>query len=222
MVSVGINIDDEEILHIVLQGLPTEFHSFTFTILTKNESVRFEELHSLMKTEEDLLKSVVDDSKELTHMAMAANKSSPSNFNNSSTAQFNTQFNANRGRGGGHNQHRGRGGGRFQDYNNGGGNFNNSQNPQSWNPNPSSCPTCQICYKLGHTTIDCYQRMNYAYQGRHPPAKLTAMATAAPINPNQTTWISDTGATDHFTLNVNNIPDNKAYTDSELVSVGNG
>ena len=55
-------------------------------MLTKNEPVRFEELHTLMKTEEDLLKSVADNSKELTHMAMAANKSSPSNFNNSSIA----------------------------------------------------------------------------------------------------------------------------------------
>ena len=64
--------------------------------------------------------------------------------------------------------------------------------------------------------------MNYAYQGRHPPAKLATMATAAPIIPNQTTWISDTGATDHFTLDLNNIPDNKAYTDSQLISVGNG
>jgi hypothetical protein len=107
-------------------------------------------------------------------------------------------------------------------YNGGRGNFNNSQNPQSWNPNPNSRPTCQICYKPGHTALDCYQRMNYAFQGRHPPAKLAAMATAAPFNPNQTTWISDTGATDHFTPDLTNIPDNKAYTDSQLVSVGNG
>ena len=105
MVSVGVNIDDEEILHIVLQGLPTDFHSFTSAMLTKNELIRLEELHTLMKTEEDLLKSAADNSKEITHMAMATNKSSPSNFNNSSTTQFNTQFNAHRGRGGGHNQH---------------------------------------------------------------------------------------------------------------------
>uniref|UniRef100_A0A2N9F5L7 Reverse transcriptase Ty1/copia-type domain-containing protein n=1 Tax=Fagus sylvatica TaxID=28930 RepID=A0A2N9F5L7_FAGSY len=176
LVSVGVHIDDEEILHLVLQGLPTEFHAFTFTMLTKNESVRFEELHTLMKTEEDLLKSASDNSKELTHMAMAANKSSPSNFN-SSTAPFNNHFNSHRGRGGGRNQHRG--GGRTS-------------------------------------------QTSTMAEGRHPPAKLAAMATSAPINPNQTTWISDTGATDHFTPDLNNIPDNRAYTDSQLVSVGNG
>jgi transposase InsO family protein len=50
------------------------------------------------------------------------------------------------------------------------------------------------------------------------------MATATPLSPypHQTTWVSNTGATDHFTPDLHNIPDNQAYTDSQLVSVGNG
>ena len=72
LTSVGIHIDDEEILHIVLQGLPSDFHAFTSAMLTKNEPVLFEELHILMKTEEDLLKSSVDNTKEISHIAMAA------------------------------------------------------------------------------------------------------------------------------------------------------
>ena len=97
LVSVGVIIDDEEILHIVLQGLLSEFHSFTSAMLTKNEPIHFEELHTLMKTE-DLLKSAVENSKEISHMAMAANKGSSNNFNLSSV-QFNanSQLNANRG-----------------------------------------------------------------------------------------------------------------------------
>ena len=140
-------------------------------MLTKNEAVQFEELHTLMKTEEDLLKSAMHNSKEIAHIAMVANKNSLPNFNNPSNAQFN----GNRGQG--RNQICGRGGEIFQNYNNrgvfnqgnsnNGGNFTNfnpnSQNPQSWTTNPSSCPTYQICYKLGHTAINCYQMMNYAY-----------------------------------------------------------
>ena len=64
--------------------------------------------------------------------------------------------------------------------------------------------------------------MNYAYQGRHPLAKLAAMASSTHTHPAQTTWISDTRATDHFTPDLNTIPNNHAYTDSPLVSVGNG
>jgi hypothetical protein len=194
LTSVGIHIDDEEILHIVLQGLPSDFHSFTSTMLTKNEPVLFEELHILMKIEEDLLKSSMDNTKEIPHMAMAA------------TAGSQSSWNGNQGRG--NNRGRGNRGGRFQSYNRGGfnqgnflqGNSNNSggnfpnynpnsqnpQNPQSF-PNSTSRPTCQICYKPGHTTIDCYQQMNYAYQGRHPPAKLATMASSTHTHPAQTT-----------------------------------
>ena len=76
--------------------------------------------------------------------------------------------------------------------------------------------------------MDCYQQMNYAYQGRQPPAKLAAIASAAnpsqpPASwPTQTTWISDSGATDHFTLDINNLPDCSSYTNSQQVFVGNG
>jgi hypothetical protein len=105
LVSVGVFIDDEEILHIVLQGLPTEYHSFTSAMLTKNEAVKFKELHTLMKTEEDLLKSAVDNSNEIAHMAMAASK----NFTSPSNAQFNGHHG---GRGRNQNfSHRGRGNG---------------------------------------------------------------------------------------------------------------
>ena len=48
------------------------------------------------------------------------------------------------------------------------------------------------------------------------------MATATPPYPHQTPWISNTGATNHFTPDLHNIPDNQAYIDSQLVSVGNG
>ena len=82
-----------------------------------------------MKTEEDLLRSATDNSKEIAHMAMVANKSSQPTYNTSSTAQFGGH------RGRGRNQNRGRGGngGRFQTYNNGRGgssqgSFNNGGN----------------------------------------------------------------------------------------------
>ncbi|KAJ4973358.1 hypothetical protein NE237_006532 [Protea cynaroides] len=34
---------------------------------------------------------------------------------------------------------------------------------------------CQICRRIAHLAINCYHRMDYAYQGRHPPEKLVAM-----------------------------------------------
>jgi hypothetical protein len=63
--------------------------------------------------------------------------------------------------------------------------------------------------------------MNYSYQGRHPPTKLVAMASATP-SPSPNYWISDTDATDHFTPDLANLPDSSIYNDPQLVSVGNG
>jgi hypothetical protein len=64
--------------------------------------------------------------------------------------------------------------------------------------------------------------MNYSYQGRHPPAKLAAMASTTSHSPSTNYWISDTGATDHFTPDLANLPDFSLYNDPQLVSVGNG
>jgi hypothetical protein len=73
LAAVGTLVDDEDLLHIVLKGLPSEYESFSSAMLTKNESVPFEELHVLMITQEELLKSSQANSKENSIMAMAAN-----------------------------------------------------------------------------------------------------------------------------------------------------
>uniref|UniRef100_A0A2N9J917 Reverse transcriptase Ty1/copia-type domain-containing protein n=1 Tax=Fagus sylvatica TaxID=28930 RepID=A0A2N9J917_FAGSY len=139
LAAVGTLIDDEDLLHIVLKGLPSEYESFSSAMLTKNEAVPFEELHVLMITQEELLKSSQANSKENSIMAMAAN------------------------------------------------------------------------------TVN-----NSASRGRHPPAKLAAMAFATSYSPSTECWISDTSATDHFTPDLANLPDSSLYTDPQLVSVGNG
>lgn len=60
---------------------------------------------------------------------------------------------------------------------------------------------CQICFKIGHTTLECYQRMNFAYQGREPPQNLSAMLPSANILC-ENLWYMDSGATNHFTYNM--------------------
>jgi hypothetical protein len=87
--AVGTVVDDEDLLHIVLKGLPSKYESFSTAMLTKSDPVSFEELHILMITQEELLKSSQENSKENSIMAMAANKgtstSNPMLFNNPSS-----------------------------------------------------------------------------------------------------------------------------------------
>ena len=42
------------------------------------------------------------------------------------------------------------------------------QQSSSAPPVKSDRPTCQICWKQGHCAIDCYHRMDFAYQGKNP------------------------------------------------------
>ncbi len=126
LAAVGTLVDDQDLLHIVLKGLPFEIKSFSSTMLTKNESVPFEELHVLMITQEKLLKSSQANSKENSIMAMAANTAPNTvQFNNStSRGGFN-----NRGHGYFHNQGRGNNRGGFASrggYNQPNGGYNQS------------------------------------------------------------------------------------------------
>uniref|UniRef100_A0A2N9HV06 Reverse transcriptase Ty1/copia-type domain-containing protein n=1 Tax=Fagus sylvatica TaxID=28930 RepID=A0A2N9HV06_FAGSY len=80
-------------------------------------------------------------------------------------------------------------------------------NSQSAQKPEGSRPQCQIYGKLGHQALDCYHRMDFAYQGRHPPAKLAAMASTSNCSQGGDTWLTDTGTTYHLTANLNNLQD---------------
>ena len=63
--------------------------------------------------------------------------------------------------------------------------------------------------------------MNIAYQGKHPPTKLVAMASAsnAAITNNQDPWLADSGISDHLTTNLNNLSVQSQYKGPEQVTV---
>ena len=74
---------------------------------------------------------------------------------------------------------------------------------------------------MGHTAIDCYHKIDFTYQGRHPPSELAAM-TSSTHNLSSNYWISDTGATDHFTPDLANIQHPTEYTSTDTVTIDNG
>ncbi|XP_023922287.1 uncharacterized protein LOC112033743 [Quercus suber] len=176
LLAVGVTIDDEELLHITFKGLPKEFNAFRSAIRTRNTKLSFDELSTMLNAEEESLNDGLNIKDSI--FAMAATTPKPSgNFNQN-------QFNRGRGRGNFNNRggRGGRGSYHSPQYNQ----YNPFTPPfQSHQSNPGSSaprsdrPSCQIYGKLGHIAIDCYHRMDYAYQGKHPPIKLAAMATAS-------------------------------------------
>jgi hypothetical protein len=146
--AVGIFIEDEELLHIILDGLPTEFYPFCSAMRTINEPISFEELLVLMLVEEKSLKHNSDSSKESIHLAMLGARPKPNTSTNTSTAvPFNPQSNRG-GRGGRYNNYRGgRGGRNFNNNNRGGFSFSpSSSQPSTYANNQFSSlrPSCQI------------------------------------------------------------------------------
>ena len=66
--------------------------------------------------------------------------------------------------------------------------------------------------------------MDFAYQGKNPTTKLTAMASASNIQYTQSaeTWLTDSGASDHISASSTNLSPQVPYHGQEQVSVGNG
>ena len=123
LATISVFVDDEELLHIILEGLPSEYDSFSSAIRTRSDVLSVEELNALINVEERVIKkrsNIVDSAS----VAMAAN--------------FHSQG-FQRGRGGRNNNQRGRG--RGDNHNSGGSHYGGSSysSPNQFqNFNPSN------------------------------------------------------------------------------------
>jgi hypothetical protein len=85
---------------------------------------------------------------------------------------------------------------------------------------------CQICEKPGHQALDCFHRMNFAYQGKTPPFQLSAMVARthheAAAHHHEDPWYADSGANNHITNDLDNLTLQESFKGDEEVAVGNG
>lgn len=82
--------------------------------------------------------------------------------------------------------------------------------------------SCQICGKSSHQAMDCFHRIDYAYQGRHPPAQFAAMVAHTNSKHEIETWFDDSRVIQHITTNLEQLTLAQPYTGREDVAVSNG
>ncbi|KAK9991904.1 hypothetical protein SO802_026889 [Lithocarpus litseifolius] len=144
LLAIGVIVDNEKLICIVLRGLPREFAHFCSAIRTGSDPIIYEQLAIMLQSEEQAMTDHLDLVSHTIAM-FASNEKANGSISNQSQ---NHGSGRGRGRGRGRNNaNRGRGGG----------------------------------------------RMNFAYQGKNPPTKLAAMASAsnAAITNNQNPWLVD-------------------------------
>ncbi|KAL0915061.1 hypothetical protein M5K25_015462 [Dendrobium thyrsiflorum] len=86
-------------------------------------------------------------------------------------------------------------------------------------PSPANRPTCQICGKSGHTTLNCWHRCNpqYAPSSRNPRALLAHQQIPSTVE-----WVLDSKATSHLTSDASNLQQHVPYNCMDSVSIENG
>ena len=76
LLAVGVTVDDEELLHIAIKGLPKEHNAFKFAIRTKSTHLSFDELSTMLNAEEESLNEGIEVKDTIFAMAATANQKS--------------------------------------------------------------------------------------------------------------------------------------------------
>jgi hypothetical protein len=201
LAAAGQPLNDFESVSFLLKGLGSEYDPFVTSVTTRVDPLSIDELYGLLLAHEMRLEQQVP---TLDIQQPVANLSSRAPMA--------------RGRGS-----RGRG---SRPYHRGGrGSFNNNRGRGSYfsqDAASSSRPTCQICGKLGHTALRCYQRQESSSFSDSPQPSPQAYYSS-PMLPAEDTWYPDTGATHHITNDLQNLNlSHEEYTGQDQIRVGDG
>lgn len=90
LLTVYVIIDDEELLHITIKGLPREYYAFRSAIRTRSTLLSLDELSTLLNVEEKSLNKTLDSKDHVFAMVATTNNKPNGNF---------SQLNKGRGRG---------------------------------------------------------------------------------------------------------------------------
>jgi hypothetical protein len=91
--AVGVQIDNEELLHIILKGLPKEYASFASAIRTRDGILSLEKLSVLLQTEEQSMKEGSDPLMNSALAMFVSNTNKPNTGFNGNPSYGNPSYN---------------------------------------------------------------------------------------------------------------------------------
>ncbi|XP_012702882.1 uncharacterized protein LOC101777117 [Setaria italica] len=195
-------LDDEELIAYIVNGLDLEFNPVVSALVTRVELISFTELYSQLLSFENQLE---------------LQDGSGSSVNNISKGSCGSSG----GRGGGNCGHGPRRGGRGG-FGHGCGNQNqpctNQHQHRSSGSSSNICPLCQVCFKKGHLSSDCWLRYNDTYI---PDKRLVATAYNNTYSVD-TNLYTDTGAMNHVTSELEKLSFHDKYKGGEHIHTESG
>ncbi|KAF7802793.1 Retrovirus-related Pol polyprotein from transposon TNT 1-94 [Senna tora] len=230
--AIGSPISTHDHIESIFDGLDREYESFMTSFSMRKEEYSVTEIEALLLSQEariDKLKKVVDNvSANVAHQGGYRNNRPPN--------QFFGQRGGYQGRGNNQGSSNGvpflrggfpgRGRGQYpsQPQNRGGG-------QQTWQ---GTRPQCQVCGKMGHIAINCYNRYNQSFtpaslaqiinQNQNRPNSGAAVEAllATPEILSEDAWFADSGSSNHLTNNLSNLQVSQPYDGGEQVHIANG
>nr|CAC37623.1 copia-like polyprotein [Arabidopsis thaliana] len=202
--SIGKPVEESMKIFGFLNGLGREYDPITTVIqssLSKLPAPTFNDVISEVQGFDSKLQSYDDTVSVNPHLAFNTERS------NSGAPQYNSNSRG-RGRSG---QNRGRGG-----YSTRGRGFSQHQ---SASPSSGQRPVCQICGRIGHTAIKCYNRFDNNYQSEVPTQAFSALRVSDETGKE---WYPDSAATAHITASTSGLQNATTYEGNDAVLVGDG
>lgn len=214
LAAVGQPLNDFVLVSFLLTGLVSEYDPFVTSITTRVEPLSIEEIYGHLLTHElqvEQHQSSLDLS--VAWANFASRRHSQRGARRGCSSSTSHTFSG-RGHfiGNSSIQYSGRGRGLSSSFGHG-----NSHNSSS----QSTRPVCQVCNRMGHIALDCYNRFNESFSREtNPPIQAYHSAPSSTSDPN---WYPDSSATHHLTSEIDNL-NVKAdeYLGSDQIRVGNG
>lgn len=207
----GKALDSEDQIEHILNGLPEEYKTLADQIEGQDMPPSLTEIHEKLLNQEGKLQAV---------SVPAATAPVPANYTNYQGPSNNNRNNNQARRGGYRGQQSHQQQSSFHSY---------SPQSQAQTQSRGYQGKCQICSVFGHSACHCPQLQGaqsvYGNQ-QQPMPQVTAwqpranVAQASYYNPNS--WLLDSGARHHLTLDLNNLGIHQAYTGGEEVAIADG